>query len=303
MKKTLILIFLLLLASLFSCAQSEQITIMAPAGAPALAQIYLQNNDDYLVDIVNGPDPLVAAFGSKSHDFIFAPTNLGAKLYNNGIEYIFIAGVTFGNYFLATVTETNFNLDSLEGKEIICFGMNNTSDIVLRYILDSNNINASITYVDSLEMANSSLIADNNAIILSAEPALSVLQTKVSGIKTIDLQAEYQTLTGENSYPQSGVFARKDLSERIIDKFLNDLKNSILKVNLEIEDTADLAVDLEMGFPKEVLITAIPNSHINYQEAIDIKTDLENYFNIIFNINPILIGEKLPDDNFYYSLN
>jgi NitT/TauT family transport system substrate-binding protein len=286
---------------MISCSKPEQLTIMVPAGAPALSQIYLQNDDDYLVDIVNGPDPLVAAFGSESHDFIFAPTNLGAKLYNNEIEYVFLAAVTFGNYFLATVSETSFNLASLEEKEIVCFGMNSTSDIILKYILDSNNINASITYVDSLEMANSSLIADNDKIILSAEPALSVLKTKISGIKTIDLQAEYQTITGDNSYPQSGVFARKDLSDRVIDKFLDDLESSIGKVNLEVEQTADLAVDLEMGFTKEVLIAAIPNSHIDYRDANDIKMDLENYFNIIYDINPVLIGGKLPDDNFYYS--
>lgn len=286
---------------MISCAKSEQITIIAPSGAPALSQIYLQNNDDYLVDIVNGPDPLVAAFGSKSHDFIFAPTNLGAKLYNNDIEYLFIAAVTFGNYFLATVTESDFNIDSLEGKEIICFGANSTSDIILKYILDSNNIIANITYVDSLDMSNSSLIADNNAIILSAEPALSVLKTMVSGIKTIDLQFEYQKLTGENSYPQSGVFARKELSKSVIDKFLIDLNDSIIKVNQEIDETADLAVELEMGYAKEILISAIPNSHIDYQDATTVKTDLEFYFNIIYNINPVLIGGKLPDDNFYYS--
>ena len=300
MKKILVIICLLVLLVLSSCTNKEQLKIMAPSGAPALSQIYLQQSDAYLVDIVNGPDALVAAFGSGSHDFIFAPTNLGAKLYNNDIEYIFIAAVTFGNYFLTSVTEETFDLNSLEGKEIICFGMNATSDIVLRYILESNNITSSIDYVDSLDMANASLLIDNNKIILSAEPALSVLKTKISGIKTIDLQAEYESLTENNSYPQSGVFAKKSLSSKVIDDFLEQLENSITKLNDDIENSADLAEELEMGFPKEVLISAIPNSRIDFKTAIAVKPDLEQYFNIIISMNPGLIEGSLPDDQFYY---
>lgn len=278
----------------------ESNSIIVPTGAPALAQIYLQTGEAFHVDIINGPDALVAAFGSQSHDFIFAPTNLGARLYNSDIDYILIAAVTFGNLFLATVTEEDFTLEYLNGKEIICFGMNATSDIILRYILEENNINASISYVDSVDMANASLIADNSKIILSAEPALSVLKTRVDGIKTIDIQTEYQNLTGEESYPQSGVFGKKTLEKDRIDFFLNELSDSIRKVNEEINETASLAIAFNYGFSLEVLTQAIPNSNIRFKTALDVKNDLETYFNIILEINPNLIGNKLPDEEFYY---
>ena len=299
MKKLFILI-LLLFISLISCNKTEKLKIIVPAGAPALSQIYLQDSGKYDVDIVNGPDPLVAAFGSESHDFIFAPTNLGAKVYNNGIQYKFIAAVTFGNYYLASTLD-DFKIEDLQNEEIICFGKNATSDIVLNYVLDGNSIQADIIYVDSLDMANSELVIDNDKIILSAEPALSVLKTKVEGISTIDLQAEYAELSGTGSYPQSGVFAKANLEDKIIDDFLNKLEASVEDVNQDAEGTASLAVELDYNFTYDVLVQAISQSNIDFEKAEEVKTSLEYYFNIIMEMNPALVGGKLPDEGFYYS--
>lgn len=297
--KKLFLLTILICLIFVSCNKSKKLKVIVPSGAPALSQIYLQDSGDYEVDVVNGPDPLVAAFGSGSHDFIFAPTNLGAKMYNNGIEYKFIAAITFGNYYLVSTIE-DFQIEDLENKEIVCFGKNATSDIILRYILDENSIQADIVYVDSLAMANTELVLDNNKIILSAEPALSALKDKVSGIQTIDLQAEYSDLSGSGSYPQSGVFAKTELDKKVIDRFLANLRDSIEKVNNDNENTANLAVELDYGFTYEIMVEAIPKSNIGFMNATDAKNNLEYYFEIILDLNSALVGGKLPDDGFYY---
>jgi ABC-type nitrate/sulfonate/bicarbonate transport system substrate-binding protein len=302
MKKVLsFLMVALLFVGLIGCnTDSEPLTVMAPNGAPALAQIFVQDDsENYTVDVVNGADPLAAAFGSGSHDFIFAPTNLGAKLYTSGIEYKFIAAVTFGNYFLAS-TQENFTLESLEGKEVIVFGQNSTSDIVLKYVLSENDINVTFSYVDAVTTANAALIADNSKIILSAEPLLSVLANQVTNLNTIDLQTEYQEITGKSSYPQAGVFAKASLTSKQINRFLDDLEDSINKVNNDLDNSIAKALELEYTFPESVLRTAIPNSHISFVTAEDVKDDLEAYFNIILEMNGALIGNQLPDDDFYF---
>jgi len=174
MKKTLTLLLGFLISfALLGCGANydEPLKVIVPNGAPALAQIFMQENENYEVSVVNGAQPLVAAFGSGTHDFIFAPTNLGAKLYNSGLEYQFIAAVTFGNYYLVSM-EDDFTLSSLEGKEIVVFGQNATSDIVLRYVLEENNITATLRYVPSVGDANAEFALDNDIIILSAEPML-----------------------------------------------------------------------------------------------------------------------------------
>ena len=301
MKKILtVLLGIMVSLSLIACNNSEPLTVMAPNGAPALAQLFVQDDqENYTVDIVNGVDPLVAAFGSGSHDFIFAPTNLGAKLYNSGVEYKFIAAITFGNYYLVSM-EDNFTIESLEGKEIVVFGQNATSDIILKYILEENDITATLTYVDSVATANAAFIADNTKIIMSAEPLLSVLALNISGFNTIDLQVEYQEITGESSYPQAGVFAKTSLSSRQIRNFLNDLEDSVDKINTDLDTTVAKAAELEYTFPEAVIRSAIPNSNIDFITASDVRNDLESYFNIILTMNGALIGDTLPNDDFYH---
>ena len=221
-------------------------------------------------------------------------------MYNNDIQYKLIAAVTFGNYYLVSTIE-DFEIEDLQNKEIICFGKNATSDIVLNYVLEGNFIQADIMYVDSLDMANSELVIDNDKIILSAEPALPVLKTKVEGINVIDLQAEYDKLSGTGSYPQSGVFAKTNLEDKIIDDFLNNLAASVEDVNQDEASTASLAVELNYNFTYDILVQAISQSNIDFKKADEIKSNLEFYFNIIMDMNPALVGGKLPDEGFYYS--
>ena len=281
-------------------ADNEPLTIIAPNGAPALSQIFLQaDTEKYTVDVVNGEDPLIAALGSGSHDFVFCATNAGAKLYQSGVDYTFVAAITFGNLFLVS-SEANFTIDSLEGKEIILFGQNATPDIVLKYILDENNINATLSYVDSVASANAMYISDNTKIIMTAEPLMSVLSLNVGDFSIIDLQQEYKDITGKDSYPQAGVFAKNTLTSRQINRFLSDLEDSVSLVNGDIDATVAKAAELGYTFPEAVLRSANPNSNIGYKSAEDVRADLEYYFNIILGMNGTLIGDVLPDDDFYY---
>lgn len=305
MKKIITSLIILCLAFiLYACgAETDTFTVITPAGAPAIAQVFIQDNEDYEVDIVNGPDPLVSAFGSGSHDFIFAPINLGAKLYTSGVEYRFLAAVTFGNYYLMrAVQEDDFTLDSLAGKTIVVFGQNTPSDITLRYVLSENDIEATFTYVDSVATANGALMQSPDTIILTAEPSASVLSGALSSVvvQTIDLQAEYEKLTGSEGFPQAGVFVKNDVSEKAIERFLDDLENSVDQVNNNTDLAIEKTIAFNYGFEAIVLHVAIPNCHIDFITAVDVRSELEAYFEIILEQNPSLIGNALPEDGFYY---
>jgi len=302
MKKILAILALLFLAgSLSACQPKTKATFIVPAGSPAIAQLYVENDTDkYTVDVVSGPDPLVAAFGSETYDFIFAGTNLGAKFYESTGDYIFVASIVFGNFYLVTKSDTTFDLAFLDGKDITAFGANSTGDIVLRYILSEAGIDVNITYVDSVTTATSLFLADNSLIILTAEPSLSVLLATDPDLDVIDLQSEYETLTSDSSYPQSGVFAKSTLDKSVINSFLEDLEASVAAVNADPTAAAELADALGYTYADGVLETAIPNSHLDFVSALDSQAAVETYFNIIMEINPVLIGGSLPPEAFYY---
>jgi NitT/TauT family transport system substrate-binding protein len=294
------MVVLLAFSALFACNQANKPSVIVPSGSPQLALIYLEASNEYLVDIIQGADPLIAAFGSLSHDFIFAPTNLGAKLYAAKPDYVLLAAVTFGNYYLVTKTNSVFDIEYLRNREITVFGANQTSDIILRYILEQNDVVYESEYVDSVLTATSLFIQDQSKVVLIAEPSLAVLKNQIEDIDIIDLQAEYETITGNNAYPQAGVFGKTSLESNVITAFLTTLADSIAMVNNDPDSASDQAITLGYAYSKSVMIEAIPRSNLGFQSAIDVKSELEAYFSIILAMNPELIGGSLPEEAFYY---
>jgi NitT/TauT family transport system substrate-binding protein len=301
MKKiAVILMFFTLFFSLASCAPREGLSVIVPSGSPALSQIYVQQSGIDAVDVVNGADPLVAAFGSGSHDIIFAPTNLGAKMIASGSPYVFAASVVLGNYHLVTSGKASFTLADLEGATIVAFGQNQTSDIILRHVLDENGIAATITYVDAVSTTAAMFAADPSLIVLTAEPSLAALRAVVDGLQTIDLQTEYALLHGDALYPQAGVFVKTGLDADAVDRYLKDLKDSIDDVVDDPAAAAAVGVELGYGFTEAVMTAAVPGSHLIFLSAEDSRTLVETYFSVILEMNPALIGGELPGDSFYY---
>jgi len=298
MKKLLLIILLSFI--LFGCKKEDSIKIIVPYGSPELAQLYLENSSDYQVDVVSGPDPLVAAFGSSSHDVIFAPTNLGAKMYQSKDSYQLLATIVWGNYYLVSSSSEEFNISSLDGKNITIFGKNQTSDIILKYLFSELNISPLITYVDSVSSAAQLFLTFQESIVLLAEPAYSNVMNQLPLTQTIDIQEVYESVTGKDSYPQSGVFIRKNLEKSKILKIENDLINSIDNANQNPMEAALLAVELKMGLPKEIISNAILNSNLRYVSAKDSKEAIIFYFGLILSMNEALIGGQLPNDLFYY---
>lgn len=287
--------------------------VMAPIGTPALAQTYMEYSmpelDDYItyeIETVSGTDPLVAAFASGSHDIIYAPTNLGAKLISTGVDYKFAGTVVWGNLYLASTGYDDFKLSDLEGEEIIAFGQNATPDVVLQTVLDNYEFTTppTIRYVDSVTTAQSELLMDNTAIILIAEPLLSVtgLPTKLGDtLDVIDLQQEWENVTGSSSYPMAGIFVKSDLDKEVVNLYLEQVALSVNKANEETASVAEMAVELEYGFPLPVLVSSIPRSNLEYKSALESKIALEEYFTYILELNGALIGGSLPGEEFYYS--
>ncbi|BCR36449.1 hypothetical protein [Mariniplasma anaerobium] len=289
------LLFMSLLFIVTGCKR-ETISMVVPYGGPQFAQLYMQDDKNYDVTIVEGADPLVAAFGSSGYDVIFAPTNLGAKLYDSKPDYQLIASISWGSYYL--VSESDFTLNDLTDSEIVSFGQNQTPDAILKYILSENDIVPNFDYKDSLSSVVSSFILDSSKIYLLSEPSLSIL-SQTHTLTIIDLQDEYETLTGYESYPQASVFAYKDLSEQQVSQIKEDLESSIENLNTNKEQTATLAIYLGIVMEESVIISAIPRFHIKYVDALDAKDDIIAYLELLQDFNPNFIGEELPDQSFY----
>ena len=278
--------------------------MIVPTGTPSLG-IANVLNDKTLVDanIVSGSDPLIAAFTNASYDVVVAPVNLGAKLYNanENFSYILYKTIVWGNYYLVS-NEEIATLESLEGKTVLVFGKNSTPDVVLRTLISAKNINVNLEYVDDVATANSYLLSGKADIIVSAEPSL----TKMSANKnfyTLDLQKQWQQLTGSYSLPQAGIFIKKDSKDEkylktVLDKMIESVQMAQTKPNVLIASAVSVDENLaKIG--KETLQKAIGNCNLRVEETD--KEAIEFYFSQVIQLGiGATIGGKLPDEAFYY---
>lgn len=310
MKKTIfsLIITLLIAVALVGCGkykEKEEIKVLAPMGTPALSQMYIEKEKEaynYKIDLVQGADPLSAAFVSKSYDIIYAPLNLGAKLYINNKNYKLLATVVDCNYYLVMKGDSDFTLNDIKDKEIVIFGQAAMSGIISRYVFTNNGFdltNTNIKYVNSVQDSMSEFIADKNKVVLVSEPQLSNIELKVEGVKALSMKEEYTKVSKESNLPQAAVFVRSDLDKDVAKRYLSHLKDSVNKVNKNVEESAELGSSLYSSFTKEVLVNAIPRSEISLVEAQKAKENCTKFFDLLNGFNPNILGGNV-DDAFYF---
>lgn len=319
MKKLFIVVICCIYSLLVTgCTPKEEvdINIIVPNGITTFAfmnmlheETELGDNTNVKYDIVNGPEPLVSAFTSESHDIIVAPTNLGAKMFNSDIKYKLGATFSWGNLYL--VSKTDLSKEDLAGKTIYAFGQNSTPDIILQSVLEANGLtDVNIEYFNSISDITPLLLSGKAEVALLAEPVYTVAKGKATLYTVVDLQEEWKSVSGNEQYPQASVFISEKLINKrkdVVDKFLEEFEKSINFVNEntktagEYVEAYDTKNDGVINFPKSIVEQSIPNGNLKFISAEEAKQFIESYLTEIKNFNDKLIGGKLPDNDFYYS--
>ncbi len=283
--------------------EEREVTILAPQGTPALVQMYIEKDKadfNYKIDLCQGSDPLAAAFASKSYDFIYAPLNLGAKLYVKTKGYKLLATVVDCNYYFVTTGVEEINKEAFENKSIVVFGQAAMSGILSRMILSDYEIDLTkVTYVSSVADSQSTFIADSSVIALVSEPQLSAIEKKVEGVKSLSVKNEYTRITGETNLPQAACFVNAETDSAIVERYLANLEISLRTVVTNVVTSAELGSTLYTNFAKPILMNAIPRSEIVLTLAKDAKPKCEKFFALLDALNPEIIGGEV-DEGFYY---
>lgn len=309
MKKIGIIFLLVASFILIGCSDSEgdvnTYSLIVPNGSTSIAQLYMEANSEalpfnYSVERVSGPEALVAAFTSESHDFIIAPSVLGAKLYNAQTNYKLIGTVSYGNLFLATTQKLD-SITDINGLEVVAFGQMATPDIVLKKILDFNALvdNVSITYVSSSQATLLELLRDSAQIVLISEPFLSMAKEEIQDLNILNLSQVWENDLGLTNFPQAALYANNNLTNDAIEAFTTELKTSINYANNNPNQTGILGANLEYPFESEIISHSIHNSQLNFITANEAKIDFVNFYTVILDYNALLIGNQLPDESYY----
>ena len=302
--KKLFIMFLSVLLTLCAIApisadDTYSVKVSAPNGAPALAVATLAVEDPDSYTFV-AADTIAAEFANKTADFIIAPINAGAKLYKAGkSDYKLAAVVTWGNLYIAS-QKSDFALEDINGAAITLFGENTINASVVLYALAQNGLEpASVEYLAGAANTQSLLLSDENAIVVTAEPALTAARMKNDAISAYSVNDLLKAANGFDGYTQAGLFVSAATLENHPEaaaEYLSKAEEAVSKAETDVAAVAEAAVALEILPNPKVAAAAIPNCALRYMSAAEAKEQVE----ATANIDLTQFGGSLPADDFYY---
>ena len=302
MKKMLALILVALMAlGMCACAEDEYVCrVASPTGAPglALAALAVQSPENYTYVAA---ETITAEFASEAADFIIAPVNAGAKLYKAGKStYKLAAVVSWGNLFFAS-QRPDFALADMAEAGVTLFGEGTINASVAEYALAENGIvPAKVEYLAGAANTQSLLLSDPEAIVLTAEPALTAAQVKNGSSTAWSLNSLFEKARGSEGYPQAGLFVKADTIEShpgAVADFLEKAEEACGMCASDVAAVAEAAVTMELLPNAKVAQRAIPNCAIRFVPAAEAREQIEQ----IVAIDPAQFGGAVPADDFYYA--
>lgn len=272
---------------------NEEISIAVPMGAPYIAIGNLLGTKNIKIDGVNGVEGVKAAFTGGNYDIVIGPLNLGTNLYNAGkSKYKLEAAIALANLFIISNKSVSLNnIKDLEGKTILAYGKGGTPEAILQYVLEQNNISATIEYQNSVNDVVPFFLQGQYDYVLSSEPVISNIKiNKNIDINILDLQ-DYTT----NTIIQVALFVNPNSSKvESIETVIELIQKNIKEMNSDTSKYVDEIIKKDIYFSDlgaNILNVSIPNMGLSYLDASDNKSDIEKYLE--------MIAYTLPNEEFY----
>jgi len=260
------------------------------------------------ISIYNEPIQVRKLMLEEEVDLAILPTTMGAILYNKGVPYQVAAIPVWGTLYLFGSDSKITSWEDLKGKKINLMAKGMTPDVLFKHLLIKNGIDPEhdvildYTFPTHIDLANA-IAAGQAELGVISEPLVSLVMQKNKKVTPIfDLNAEWQKAYKNTPITQTALlvnsnFAKKNKNE--LDFILKEYKKSTDWVNNNIEEAANLIVNQKILPNIEIAKSSIPRSNLHFEEAIIIKEQIQEYLNIFYEMNPDIIGGKIPDDNFY----
>ena len=280
-------------------------------GPTTMGLVNLMNSADganYEFTMYGAADEIVPLLVKGELDAAAVPANLAATLYQKTEGAVEVACVnTLGVLYILENGETIQSVADLKGQTIVTTGKGTTPEYVLRYVLSQNGIDpdadVTIEYCSEATEALSQVQAGMASIAMLPQPFVTSALSQVEGLRVaLDMNEEWEAVAG--SQLVTGVLvARKDAVEAdpaAFEAFLDGYAASVEAANTDLEGTAALCEQYGIVAKAALAQKALPACNIVFETGDQMKTDLVNYFQVLFDADPASVGGALPADDFYY---
>lgn len=318
-----LIIWLAISNTVYSGEKLEKITLAGPFAAvsdPLIRMINTGALNDVAKNVEfviwKNPDQMRALALRGDVDFIAAPTNVAANLYNRGADIRLLNVSIWGVLWMVSRDESLKTIADFKGKEIAMPFRADMPDILFSKLAEESGLDPKkdfkLRYVSNPLDAMQLLIMRRVDHALLAEPAVSMAlrKTKSFPLKIIapdlyrsaDIQEEWgRLLKREAHIPQAGMAViNNKLDKQLIQRFIEEYKKATQWCVEHPDEAGKMVADrIEMLTP-EAVSDSIKVSQFRAVSAADARAELEYFFTVLHNKTPALIGGKLPDDGFYY---
>ncbi len=291
-----------------------ELNVVALAGPTGLSLVQMMEEKPELApevtvhySVVRTPEQMTARIVSGEADFAAIPTNLAAVLYRRGIPIRLAAITNWGVMYLVGKDPAVTGWEDLKGRELAVTGRGTTPDILLRYFLQAKGLDPDkdLTlryYAAPVELAQL-VIAGKVDLATLPEPWVTEAVQKNPEMKILlDYQEDWKAATGSSkSYPQSCLVVRAELAEKnpgLVREFLVRAAAATEWVNKYPDAAAPLA-EKYLFISAEAARGSVPRCNLQLLPAWEIREEIDQYLQKLYDFNPETVGGELPDADFY----
>jgi NitT/TauT family transport system substrate-binding protein len=266
------------------------------------------NSHNIQVEILNEPIQVRKMMIDGTTDFAILPTTMAAIMYNKGLAYQLIAIPVWGTFYLFGNDTTIKYWADLKGKKVHVMARGMTPDVLFRYLLQQNGIDPEkditldYSFPTHIDLANA-VAAGQADLGVIAEPFASLVMQKNKMARPIfDLNDEWTRHHG-NPLAITAFVAKKRVIQdnpELVERLISSYASSTQWVNQNPDSAARLIVKHNILPDYEVAFNAVPRSNLRFVRASGIQVEIEQYLNVFYQMNPDIIGGKIPDEAFYY---
>ena len=290
------------------------VTVVAPKSPATIPVLRMIENDcmgeniKLDLQLYGDMEAMMALASGGDYGILIVPVHTAANLKNKGIDVKMVNAFGWGGMYLSTTDPDCSSWKDLDGKELYVPAKGSVPDIMTQYFLSQNGLelgkNVEVVYSSHAEIAQL-IAAGTIQYAVDAQPFVTSNLKNVDGYRVISEFAEDWKLTQGEAYSMPGnctVVNSDYLSENesvVLD--FNKKFSDAIRWTVENPDEAGALANTYLNANAELIAAAMPGFCLDYKSAADARNDVEEYFKVLLELKPESIGDKIPDESFYYT--
>lgn len=262
------------------------------------------------------PDELRAMAIKGDVDFVAVPTNTAATLGNKGVDIKLLSVSVWGILGMISRDNTLKTLKDFKGKKIAVPFRADMPDVVFKQLAKKEGLDPQkdfeLVYVATPVDAMQMLIMRRVDHALLAEPAISMALRKTKSFpvsivapelyRSVDLQEAWGKAFGtKGDIPEAGIAVMGHVKdEQLIKRFQEEYAKSLEWYKANPKEAGKLVAKTLTMLNEDAVNDSIAHVRLKNVPAKEAKKELEFFFEVLRAEEPKSIGEKLPQESFYY---